>query len=498
MDNYYQKYLKYKMKYIQLKGGKSWEEMYNNLNTICTEDNDVLMTKYLALSKKLTALNLELAARTAKPVSVAQKVVEERPKDVAERGRQILIAQAQAAERARQAEQLAERARQAALVQPVQPVQPVQQLPQVTPIVLPNAWKGRKLDIELYKPQAGGEANEIWPLLSMKWSEGTVRKLGIRGKTDKTVDFEIVGKNLSKQSAPMFARGTFTAIYEMKNTNVSDPQGYILRIYKRESRTHLVDDAKIESEFKKYTSNLIKIYYYGTIDINSGQFALGKETDEKGNIANYFKIGTNQYNYNFDYIITKKYNPLQLSGYPEVILNTDFTNSRKFEYLYENVVMLEKLQADKMFHSDYKPANIGYDHPNSKPVLIDYDFTTLLLATDPTIYENKGGYINFNFATTPYIEPEYIKNKQVSYITRYPDLFIKYSVGGLGKLIQTLQIKFTTGFITLPVNLQTRGIKLITTNLVASLQLNSSEYDSIPRYTEIKAILDHLRRFVAA
>ena len=374
----------------------------------------------------------------------------------------------------------------------------VKPAPQLTPIVVPNAWKGRNLNIELYKPKFGGSANEIWPLLSMKWSEGAVRKLGIRGKTDRTVDFEIVGKNLSKQSAPMFARGTYTAIYEMKNTNPSDTQGYILRIYKRESRTHLVDDPKIESEFKKYSDNLIKIFYYGTIDINSGQFALGSDTDEKGNISNYFKIGTKQLNYNFDFIITKKYNTLQLSGYPEVIINADFTNVRKFEYLYENVVMLEKMQADKIFHSDYKPPNIGYDNPNTKPVLIDYDFTTLLLATNPNIYQNNGGYIDFIFPTSPYIEPEYIKNKQVSYITRYPELFIKYSVGGLAQLMESLKIRFTTGFITLPVSLQTRGIKIITTNLVASLQLNNTEYENVPRYSEIKAILDHLRRFVAA
>jgi hypothetical protein len=295
----------------------------------------------------------------------------------------------------------------------------------------------------------------------------------------------------------MFARGTFTAIYEMKNMDPTDLQEYILRIYKRESATHLVDDAKIGLEFSKFAENLIKIYYYGTIDINSNEFTLGDSIDSKGNKNSYFKEpGIKKYN--FDFIITKKYKTLQL-GSSDTVINPDFTNLDKFKYLYENVLMLEKMQKEKMFHSDYKPANIGYDSPavgdvspNTTPILIDYDFTTILRANNPNIYENIGGYIQFNFPTTPFIEPEYIKYKKVEYLRIYPDLFIKYSVGGLARLIKSLNVKLTENFIALPVELHIRKITYVTNDLVTSLKLNNTEYENIPRYEEIINILNYL------
>jgi len=564
MDNYYKKYLKYKMKYLLMKGGKTWEEMYNELNTTCEKESGELTAKYLELTKKLIKLNEELASRTTnKPAPVVKQPIlpaakeakeakeAERAKEVAKeaerareayRAREAFLAQERDKEAARQneaveaaraaaqaladkrmreanAEALAvaadlrakagERLRQAALqgrlaaqaqaakpVVPVVPALPVSKL-KMSNIVTPNSWKGRKIDIELYKPQSGGVANEVWPLLNIELLKGTVRKLGVRAKTDNSVNFEIVGKNLDKQIGPMFARGTFTAIYEMKNVNPTDPQEYILRIYKRESATHLVDDAKIGLEFSKFRENLIKIFYYGTIDINSNEFSLGETKDSKGNINSYIReAGIRKYN--FDYIITKKYKTLQM-GVAENVINPDLTNLDKFKYLYENVIMLDNMQKEKMFHSDYKPANIGYDapaigdlSPNTTPILIDYDFTTILRANDPTIYGNVGGYIDFNFPTTPFIEPEYIKNRKVEYIITYPDIFIKYSVGGLARLINSLNIKLTESFITLPPEIQVRNIKFVTNDLVTSLKLNNTEYENIPRYQEIINILNYL------
>ena len=125
-------------------------------------------------------------------------------------------------------------------------------------------------------------------------------------------------------------------------------------------------------------------------------------------------------------------------------------------------------------------------------ILIDYDFTTILPANNPKIYENVGGYIQFNFPTTPFIEPEYIKYKKVDYLRIYPDLFIKYSVGGLSRLIKSLNIKLTENFIVLPPEIQIRKITFVTNDLVTSLKLNTTEYEYIPRYEEIINILNYL------
>ena len=81
---------------------------------------------------------------------------------------------------------------------------------------------------------------------------------------------------------------------------------------------------------------MIKIYYYGSIKFNFK--GVKKDNDDLKNNA--YSVSNNKIDYNFDYIITKKYN----SNYYEGL-----SNKEKFNLLIKVVKMLEKFRKHNRF-----------------------------------------------------------------------------------------------------------------------------------------------------
>jgi len=300
----------------------------------------------------------------------------------------------------------------------------------------------------------------------------------------------------------------------MKNEiNKSDPITYILRIFERNKglfNDHFMKNPKIIDEFQKYPEYLIRIYYFGQLKTTSNEFkyiegrtpdnrALDDENDD-------YNLFPKLIDYTFDYTITKLYNSEKLI--------IGLTNLQKFNYLYNNVVMLKKLADNYEFHSDYKIANVAWDNTNTlNVILVDYDEDTIQSASNTNRLLSPSNEdptkIDKIYFSSTYI-PEYLKNpnectlydgsKRLGYpcvLPNYtPEQFNKFSVGGLYHIINDLNIQYNLKTINIPASLSIykRGISnLNTINLGSSLNLNNKNYNLIPDYAEIIEVLDHIR-----
>jgi hypothetical protein len=350
-----------------------------------------------------------------------------------------------------------------------------------------NPNLGVESELELYIPFSGGDSSEIWPIISSNWKKNN--KLGIRSKTNPEINFEFVLNHLGKIDEPILGRGTFTAVYELKNVHdQSDTTRYILRLYMRDlsiSSKHMNYNQKIISEYANYAKHMIKNYYFGELKLKDTNFTYDSNKDI------YEIIPNTLIDYNFDYVITKIYETPKFDKNYHVI---ELSNKQKFKYLYENVVMLDKLQQNNCFHADYKIGNIGWGKSYiMNPVLIDYDINTLQYvgkSNEKIKVNNNNIVVQILFPST-YI-PEYLKSG--SGIKAIPlDQYIKYSVGGLYNIFQVLNIKYN--FDTLPCDLlKHRNITVLDSkNLGKSLHLLDTNYELIPRYYEIIKVLDMLR-----
>ena len=365
-----------------------------------------------------------------------------------------------------------------------------------------NLNLGIETQLELYIPQFGGDSSEIWPLITNNWNKN--KRLGIRSKTNPSIDFEFVPNHLGKIDEPILGRGTFTAVYQLKNIhNPDDTTKYILRLYMRDltiSPKHMNFNNKIVSEYTTYDKYMIKNYYFGELKLKDNKFTFDTTKD-------IFKIlPLSLKDYNFDYVITKVY---QTPIFTNLGYVTELSNQQKFKFLYNNVVMLDKLQQNNCFHADYKIGNVGWENSDSMNVImIDYDINTIqnVSESNPKIKTNKGALpltegsqslaegsqslvMNISFPST-YI-PEYLKHgKGIKAIPL--EQYIKYSVGGLYNIFQVLNIQYT--FDTLPIDLLPSNniTTLDSKNLGKSLNLTSSNYDSIPTYKDILNVFDML------
>lgn len=355
-----------------------------------------------------------------------------------------------------------------------------------------NIINAIQTNLELYSPQHAGDSSNIWPLITKNWQKTNM--LGIRDKNKSNIDFLFVPNNEGKIDKPILGRGTFTAVYQIKNNyNKSDQTKYILRLYTRDIdilNKHMLFHQKIQDEYKLFSKYLIKIFYYGELHIIDDKFKY-TSNDRDMNLDQYKFIPNTQTKYNFDHIITQVYKTPQFDERYNII---GLTNFQRYTFLYNNVVMLYELANKKYFHADYKITNIGWDD-NSKlnVILIDYDIDTIQhldnLNNKFVIYN---GYVNSIKFPSSYI-PEYIKSgngiKSVPF-----EQYGKYSIGGLTNIIEVLAIKFTESEIEIPYNLvKLQKIKKIDTrNLNKSFNLLSTNYNDIPEYSEILAILGWL------
>jgi len=316
-------------------------------------------------------------------------------------------------------------------------------------------------ELELYIPQTAGESDTIWPVITKEYMKN--HKLGVRSKTNPSINFLFQPNHIGKEDEPILGKGTFTAVYELKNEyNLADTTRYILRLYMRElliptQDIHMMKHPKIINEYENYGKYLIKIYYYGKLQ-------------------------------DFDYTITRVYNTPEIN---RLRLVEGLSNIQKFTFIYNNVLILNELYKNNFFHADYKISNVGWDNPKKMDViLIDYDINTIQLVdkSNLNIITNKDNLvIQIKFPST-YI-PEYIKDGMK--IKAIPlEQYLKYSVGGLYNLCRTLNIQYKFDTIEYPIPNKS-GIKILDSkDFGKSLQLLNTNYDLIPTYSEMIHILN--------
>lgn len=385
---------------------------------------------------------------------------------------------------------------------------------------------GKELDLEIYtdktekkvespknhqlkKNKKGGYSEDIWPVISNEFKKH--KNLSFRSSVDPTVNFSIVEHHSDLNDLPILGRGTYTAIYELKNKNdLTDTTVYILRLYSRDleiSDDHLLKTQKIKDEYTSYHNYLINIYYYGEIKYKSNTFEyVANEEDSK---QDNYVINKDEFkDYEFDYIITKKYKMPPLNDEYVVV---DITNQQKFLFLKNNVKMLQKLQDNNTFHADYKIENVAWENSQTMNVImVDFDEKTLQVAdeSNENFIMEDGNLTDIHFFPTYMpqyllIDPEEEDEEPTTNYDFSPDTYIKLSVGGLINIINCLDIKFTEKSIKLSDELvgelAKRKIKRINTeNLSTSLHLDSYKYDLIPRYSEILKILDFIEPYLEA
>jgi len=495
--DYYSKYLKYKNKYLELKGGQgncipletALKPILESKDTNCIKIENVKKINYNEICNlnKVNNTNLqEEINKTKLPVKANSSVKSNSP------------------------------VKPDSPIKPISPVKPQQNLEvlsksksrkiskkvenlQQPPLPQTPARKSEEdVEIELYTPlKKGGESDNIWPLISNFYKKEN--KLGIRSKNkDNKLDFTIVSQNIGKIDEPILGRGTFTAVYKIKNAkDLNDNTEYILRIYERNlfiSPLHFIYNDKIINERSFYKEYSYNVFYFGEMKISDKEFSFLK--NERGENTDNYIFSNKDKNYNFDYIITKVYNIPKFDAVYNII---NISNPKKFLFLYNNIIMLNKMYKNNDFHADYKIANVGWeDNEKMNVILVDYDDGTIQKAngsnSDLSIINGKVHTVYFS---STYI-PEYIRNGDAGIKPIYtPEQFKMYSIGGLDEIIRFLNIKFSKKIIDLPINLQTKYIKFINTeSLGSSLNLDNKNIDLIPTYDEMIKIIDHLKQFV--
>jgi len=520
---YHKKYYKYKIKYLNLKGGSKCNDLLKKINENILDRTDINKLKVMhALTVFLSRKKGE-DPECDKLISLIEQLIHDTNIDD-----NTKISYLRTIATSINKSTSSNVSIPIKLTSRVSPKQPTLTPPPTPPALQPPLAVQPSLapkqlvvsvpietNIELYTPVLGGESSNIWPIISNTYKKSN--RLGIKGITDPTLNFRFIEKHSGRTDVPIFGRGTFTAVYQIKNElNKADTIIYILRIFERKTYVfpnHFMRNPKIISEYIRYNEYLIRIYYFGELQILANQFeyidGLAFDGVSHDSDKDNYNILPTTVNYNFDYTITKLYNVPKYDNYISII---NLNNSEKFKFLYNNVVMLKKLADNNEFHADYKIDNVGWDDPiKLNVIMIDYDDETIQEASNKNknLHLLPNNKIDLIFFSSTYI-PEYLKNKNICtlpdnsqkigypcVLPNYaPEQFVKYSIGGLYNIIQSLNIKFNVPNIDIPLSLSItkRRIRKINTNdLAAALQLNNIDYESIPTYEEIIDLFDHIR-----
>jgi len=243
----------------------------------------------------------------------------------------------------------------------------------------------------------------------------------------------------------------------------------------------MYDNPKIHKEYKLFNKYLPRIYYYGNFLTSN--------------------------NVTYHYTITKLYNDFPLIN-NKIIIPKMLSNTDKFVFLYNNIVMLNDLSKYNYTHFDYKIANIGFEIENNEisVILIDYDESTLqeLSQNNPNfVFDNNNNVTTLLNTGVTYF-PEWISKKDNPNPYYFDYLlpiykFHKFAVVGLFYLIAKLDIKFKIEKLPL-YNLPSYDILLDQYKFKDNILLNSLSqndglhlynlnYDVIPTYHLLIEIL---------
>lgn len=300
----------------------------------------------------------------------------------------------------------------------------------------------------------------------------------------KLFKFNILPYNKNDVFEPLYAKGTYTAVYMIQDIhniiNDSVDNTYILRLASRNGFFIMFDTDKIKLEYKLFSEYLSKIYYYGSVPTLK------------------FKTETRSERSIIDYNITKKYYTYDYRN------PNSLTNQQKYKLLLSCLDMLYTLSEKSYVHLDLKLANIGWeDNEKMNVILIDYDYRTLaqMNQNDTNLFTKVGYKVILkgdNLVTThptKYVA-EHLRHSYVAWSARVYD---KYSVGGLASIIKDLNIKFNFNKLTLDgvafIETESEGlyhgqpgssIKMLDAfDMISSLKLDDSNYYDIPTYLQL-------------
>ena len=268
--------------------------------------------------------------------------------------------------------------------------------------------------------------------------------------------FEINEKNI-KFKIKNYEKNKIKSSYKIYSLIDNTP--YILKLYER--KNHFLNENKIEKEYDIFGEFLMKYYYYGKIKING---------------------------YEYNYTISKLYS---------TNFNT-LSNIQKYYFLINNLKLLNKLQKNRLFHTDFKISNIGYD-TNMDIVLINYDLETISEYVENEYIFKKRNFLKMRdelilkFPTT-YI-PTYVINNNITI-----DQLDKFSIKGLKKLIEELDINYSFKFRNnLPLPANELSIvskyyigKISPYSIYYDLNLECKDYYKIPSYAELIQVFEWL------
>jgi serine/threonine protein kinase len=338
-------------------------------------------------------------------------------------------------------------------------------------------------DFEIYDDQGAGYSDDIWPIIS-RYYDFYGKKVSIIGRKDSSNLFNIIPFNIGYNTEPILGKGTYTAVYMIKDKNIKIHENinnkYILRIYTRDNNykeKNMFEYDKVKDEFKMFKQYMAIIYYYGSIYEPSCKYPLYKDGP-------------------FDYNITKIYNTLSVKK------PIQLDNKQKVQFLLQNIRMLKYLAYNKYIHCDYKLDNVAYDDNEiMNVILIDYDITTLqpLVKSNPKFTSDTNGNIIGLYSSSTY-PPRYISEDlppayPVAVKYRLPlNKWDKYSIGGLVNIILSIKIQYKFDILGIDPKLSMGKItKLNSKNIPYSLNLYDTSYDNIPTYQELENIFTYLR-----
>lgn len=347
-------------------------------------------------------------------------------------------------------------------------------------------------DFEINNYQGAGTSDDIWPIIT-DYYKSYKKNISIIGKNDKSNLFKFIPMNIDSLTEPILGKGTYTAVYLIKDINkkINDNSDkYILRIYIRDDNnntSNMFKYKKVLDEYGIFKEYMAKIYFYGS---------LYKPRDQRP-----LSIIENRIPLPFDCNITKIYNTLSKKNVHLL------SNKQKLKFVLQNIKMLNALASNGYIHCDYKLDNVAYDNPDEMNViLIDYDITTLqqLVKTNKLIQFTHDNMVNTIVVSSTY-PPMYISNNlelkyPINVFFKLPlSKWDKYSIGGLIDIINTLNIKYNFDTIKIPPELSNGKVDvLMSRHIVHFLKLNDTTYDTIPTYKELYNIFTYLydKRFI--
>jgi len=346
-----------------------------------------------------------------------------------------------------------------------------------------------KIDVKLYNPYSkGGKSKNIIPIIENEYNLGNHNFKNNDPESNVKIDFTIV----KSMDNILYGAGTFTAVYKIKdnNSSINDPNVknniYILRLTTQDENRHMYDNSKIQKEYRLFNKYLPSVYYYGNF------------------------IASN--NHIYYYTITKLYNDFPVIN-DELIIPKILSNTDKFVFLYNNIVMLNDLSKYNYTHFDYKIENVGFEIENNdiKVILIDYDESTLQELTQDNsnfVLDYNNNVVSIINTPTTYI-PEWLSKPDnvnpVIFNYRSPiRKFDKFAILGLYYLILNLNIRFKRSYIFL-FNLPSRQIleyqyrfenkiDIYELSMYDVLHLNEIDYNVIPTYDLLLEILSPIMK----